>query len=61
MPRTEHNVKKVSDFKYMTTGMVDRVYVKKTVSLMHHAVNKIQKFNTKCCVRQKENNPEPFF
>lgn len=29
MPTAEHSFKKISDFKYMATDMVDKVYIKK--------------------------------
>lgn len=29
MPTTERSLKKISDFKYMATDMVDKVYIKK--------------------------------
>ena len=53
MPRTEHSIKK-SEFKHMTTDMVDKVYVRKTEVLnVLDGVNKIQEFNTKCFVTWK--------
>lgn len=45
----------------MTTDMVDRVQFKKIEVLNYHVVNKIQEFNAKCYVRQKENTPDSFF
>lgn len=41
--------------------MVDRVYFKHLRFSIYHVVNKIQEFNAKCYVRQKENTPDSFF
>lgn len=29
MPRAERSIKKISDFKYMTTDMFDKIYMEK--------------------------------
>lgn len=29
MPSVEHRIKKMGDFKYRTTNMVDKLYIKK--------------------------------
>lgn len=45
----------------MATNMVDKIYVKKSSHVMKHAVNRVEEFNTKCCVREKDKTPYLFF